>query len=300
MPELPDRVADLVYARQDPRERMRSGERPFGHLIAAAAYHAAAGRLVTLEHRGERVCDRAAAARNCEAYRTLLRRLAGRGFADATEVVVRPIQMGRLLPFDGAQIALDNLRLICQTAADTGALVTVASEGAAAAADILSLVDDLRADFRSTGLTLEARFKRTLDDCAAFSVPGSRVRLCMGEHPAPAALAHQGRSNAEAAYVRCLETLMTGHGYPMAVAGNQRLASIAQRLAQAAGRGPGDYEINVPPWARTRALPWVIDPTVRVRVHLHSDARLSQADQRWWPRSADLAPRRRSLLRQTP
>jgi proline dehydrogenase len=69
------------------------------------------------------------------------------------------------------------------------------------------------------------------------------VRLCKGAYKEPASVAFQGKADVDASYVRCLEVLMSGPGYPMVATHDPAMITAAKRLAK--GRAPGSYEFQM-------------------------------------------------------
>ncbi|GAA0708621.1 proline dehydrogenase family protein [Dactylosporangium roseum] len=209
------------------------------HLIAA-------DRLVSLDHLGEEdTTDPDRAARNVEAYRIALRRLGDEGLATKVEVSVKLSALGMAVPADGDKIALENTREICVAAAAAGTIVTVDMEDHTMTDTTLSIVRELRADFPSTGVVLQAYLRRTEADCADLAYQGSRIRLCKGAYKEPASVAYQSKSEVDTSYVRCLRILMEGRGYPMVASHDSRMIRIAEELATRTNRSAEDFEFQM-------------------------------------------------------
>jgi len=200
------------------------------------------GRFVTLDYLGEDTLDRAQADATVEAYLELLRGLGDAGHATGAEVSVKLSAVGQALPGDGEKVALDNARRICAAAAAVGTTVTLDMEAHTTTASTLRILHDLRADYPWVGAVLQAALHRTEDDCRALAVAGSRVRLCKGAYKEPADVAYQKKADVDAAYVRCLEILMAGQGYPMVASHDPAMIDAAQRLAVEHGRSADSYE----------------------------------------------------------
>jgi proline dehydrogenase len=71
------------------------------------------------------------------------------------------------------------------------------------------------------------------------------VRLVKGAYDEPAAVAHREKAEVDRAYVRCLEVLMAGGGYPMVATHDSRMIRAARSAAAATGREPGDHEFQM-------------------------------------------------------
>jgi proline dehydrogenase len=205
----------------------------------------ATGRKVTLDHLGEDTKDAGQAADTAKAYELLLAALKETGLAANAEVSVKLSAVGQFLPVDGEKIALENARRICQAAADAGTTVTLDMEDHTTTDSTLGIARELRADYPWLGVVLQAYLHRTEADCAEFSGPGSRVRLCKGAYQEPASVAFQKKSDVDLAYVRCLKVLMAGEGYPMVASHDPRLIRVAGQLAAQNGRAADSFEYQM-------------------------------------------------------
>jgi len=92
---------------------------------------------------------------------------------------------------------------------------------------------------------LQAYLRRTEGDCRELSTPGSRVRLCKGAYAEPETVAFQSAVEVDRSYVRCLNILMSGSGYPMVATHDPRLIAIAEDRARWFGRAPEDFEFQM-------------------------------------------------------
>jgi len=240
--------------------------------VTAAARAIATDRLVTVDHLGEDVADRAQADTVVEAYLTLLRRLASDGLAGRVEVSIKlsalgqglsPARGGDLLGTDADKIALDNARRICDSAAAAGTTVTVDMEDHTTTDSTLGIVRDLRVDHPWVGAVLQAQLRRTEGDCRALAGPGSRVRLCKGAYDEPASVAFRDRAQVDRSFVRCLKILMAGHGLPMVATHDPVLIDIARHL----GRGRR-FELQMLHGVRPRAQRELAAEGLAMRVYL--------------------------------
>lgn len=234
----------------------------------AAARTITADRLVTVDHLGEDTTERSQADANVAAYRTLLQRLGGEGFAHRVEVSVKLSAFGQRLPRDGEKIALESARQVCEAAAAVGTTVTVDMEDHTTTDATLTTVRDLRLDFPWVGAVLQSQLRRTEADCRDLAGPGSRVRLCKGAYDEPASVSYRQASEVDQAYVRCLKILMAGQGLPMVATHDPRLVAIARHLAQRHGRSVADYELQMLYGVRPHAQTDLAARGLRVRVYL--------------------------------
>jgi proline dehydrogenase len=220
--------------------------------VATARRLVADGLTVTLDHLGEDTTDRAQADAVVAAYVELLQALQRDGLTEPmapltarSDVSVKLSAIGQVLPGEGEAIALDNARRICAAARQAGASVTLDMEDHTTTDSTLGILQELRADFPDTAAVLQAYLVRTLGDCRDLAVAGSRVRLCKGAYKEPASVAYQRSEDVDQSYVRCLDALLEGAGYPMFATHDPRLIEIASNRAQRHGRAQGEFEFQM-------------------------------------------------------
>jgi proline dehydrogenase len=207
--------------------------------VAATRDLVHAGLTVSLDHLGEDTTDRRQAAAVVTAYRELLGRLADAGLTArlgpltaTSDVSVKLSAIGQALGRDGDKLALEHAREICQAARAAGATVTLDMEDHTTTDSTLGILRELRADFPDTGAVLQAYLRRTEGDCRDLATAGSRVRLCKGAYREPASVAYTKRLDVDLSYVRCLNVLMAGDGYPMLATHDPRLIEIGAERAK--------------------------------------------------------------------
>ncbi|MEP6598717.1 MAG: proline dehydrogenase family protein [Actinomycetota bacterium] len=217
--------------------------------VNAARALVAGGLTVTLDHLGEDTTDEAHAQAVTDAYLAILTQLHRAGLADMigpltaqVEVSVKLSAVGQALPGDGHKIALEHARRICTAARAVSATVTLDMEEQTTTDSTLTVLGELRADFPETGAVLQAYLHRTEADCRELAGLGSRVRLCKGAYNEPASVAYRSRSDVDRSYVRCVNVLLEGQGYPMFATHDPRLISIIAERASHHGRSAGDFE----------------------------------------------------------
>lgn len=251
--------------------------------VAAATDLLASGRLATVSLLGEQTVDVAHAGRNRDAHLAMLRALreAGATRGGAAELSIKLSALGRELPRDGEQIALDNARQICEAAAAAGTTVTIDMEDRIAVDATLQVVRDLRADFPWVGAVLLADLRRTEADCRDLATTGSRVRLCKGAaYPQPGAESYQDTQEIRLSYVRCAKILLEGQGHPMLATHDPDLIDIARSLADKELRAPGSFEFQMFFGIRPQEQLRLVRAGVAVRVYL------PYGDPRRWYRYA--------------
>ncbi|WP_204036826.1 proline dehydrogenase family protein [Micromonospora qiuiae] len=200
------------------------------------------GRAVTLDNLGEDTVTPAQATATRDEYVTLLGMLAEAGLTPAAEVSVKLSALGQ--SFD-EQLAYDNARAICAAADAAGTTVTLDMEDHTTTDSTLDILTKLRKDFPSTGAVLQAYLRRTESDCRDLAVAGSRVRLCKGAYSEPESVAYQAAREVDKSYVRCLNILMSGDGYPMLATHDPRLIAIGEDRARWFDRGADRFEFQM-------------------------------------------------------
>lgn len=206
------------------------------------------GRMVSLDYLGEDVTDIDTANATLDAYLKLLDALgrmgdAGGGGVRPLEVSLKLSALGQALPRDGEKIALENAHAICTAATRAGIWVTVDAEDHTTTDSTLSIVGELHADFDWLGTVLQAYLRRTYADCQDFA--GTRIRLCKGAYDEPESVAYRDRDDVTDSYLRCLEVLMAGAGYPMVASHDPAVIAAAGQLARKTGRGTEDFEYQM-------------------------------------------------------
>jgi proline dehydrogenase len=210
--------------------------------VAATAALVADGLAVTLDHLGEDVTDEAGAEGTVQAYLDLLDRLHAEGWSDRAEVSLKLSAVGQGLD---EQLALHNTARICAAAQQAGTTVTLDAENHTTTDSTLRVLAVLRRDWPTTGAVLQAYLHRTLDDCRALAVEGSRVRLCKGAYAEPSALAYHQPDEVARNFVRCANALLAGPGYPMFATHDPRLVAIVTERARWHGRTAGSFEYQM-------------------------------------------------------
>jgi len=230
------------------------------------------GRLVSIDYLGEDVTDVDTATATVGAYLELLDAL---GTHDEPVSKVRPLEvsvklsaLGQALPRDGEKIALENAHTICERAQRLGVWVTVDAEDHTTTDSTLSIVRDLRTEFEWLGTVLQAYLKRTEGDCREFAGSGARIRLCKGAYDEPGSVAYRTGDDVTESYLRCLQVLMAGSGYPMVASHDPQIIEAVPALARETGRGVDDFEYQMLYGIRDAEQRRLADEDNNVRVYL--------------------------------
>jgi proline dehydrogenase len=200
------------------------------------------GLGVSLDYLGEDTLTAEQATATRDQYLTLLRRLAEAGLTPAAEVSVKLSALGQKVD---DRMAYEYAHAICDAAAEAGTTVTLDAEEHTTTDSTLEILAELRKDHPSTGAVLQAYLRRTEGDCRELATAGSRVRLCKGAYAEPESVAFQSALDVDKSYVRCLNILMSGEGYPMVATHDPRLIAIAEDRARWFDRGADQYEFQM-------------------------------------------------------
>ena len=202
------------------------------------------GLAITLDHLGEDTLNEHQATATKEAYLELLKALDQAGLTSngRAEVSLKLSALGQA--FDEAK-AESNAREICAAAGDVGTTVTLDMEDHTTTDSTLDILARLRRYYPATGAVLQAYLRRTEADCRELATAGSRVRLCKGAYKEPAHVAFQSNLDVDKSYVRCMNILMAGEGYPMLATHDPRLIAIGEDRARWFDREPGRFEFQM-------------------------------------------------------
>jgi proline dehydrogenase len=220
--------------------------------VAAAGRLIAGGLTVSLDHLGEDTTDLAHAESVTTAYLELLTALHHAGFAELAgpltpraEVSVKLSAVGQALPGDGEKIALEHARRICAAARAVDAAVSLDMEDHTTTDSTLAILTELRADFPETGAVVQSYLHRTEGDCRDLAGRNSRVRLCKGAYEEPPSVAYRSRDDVDRSYVRCMNVLLHGEGYPMFATHDPLLIEIIAARAAHYGRPKDRFEYQM-------------------------------------------------------
>jgi proline dehydrogenase len=200
------------------------------------------GLAISLDYLGEDTLTSEQATAATDHYVRLLGRLKDENLTPAAEVSLKLSAVGQRID---ERFAYENARAICRAASEAGTTVTLDAEDHSTTDSTLEILADLRKDFPGTGAVLQAYLRRTEGDCRELATAGSRVRLCKGAYAEPESVAYQSTLDVDKAYVRCLNILMSGEGYPMVATHDPRLIAIAEDRARWFDRQPDEFELQM-------------------------------------------------------
>ena len=200
------------------------------------------GLAISLDYLGEDTLTAEQATATRDQYLTLLARLREAGLTPAAEVSVKLSALGQKVD---DRMAFGYAQEICAAAAAAGTTVTLDAEDHTTTDSTLEILAELRKDHPRTGAVLQAYLRRTEGDCRELSGPGSRVRLCKGAYAEPESVAYQSALDVDKAYVRCLNILMSGEGYPMIATHDPRLVAIGEDRAKWFDHSADEFEFQM-------------------------------------------------------
>ena len=200
------------------------------------------GLAISIDYLGEDTTNAAQAETTRDEYLKLLDALAEAGLTPAAEVSVKLSALGQV--FD-EKLAYEHARAVCAKASEAGTTVTLDAEDHTTTDSTLEALARLRAEFPTTGAVLQAYLRRTEADCRELVVAGSRVRLCKGAYQEPESVAYSSRLDVDKSYVRCLNVLMAGAGYPMIATHDPRLVAITEDRAKWFDRSSDEFEFQM-------------------------------------------------------
>ena len=237
-------------------------------VVATTTALAAEGLLATVDRLGEDVVTASDADATVSDYLELLQRLSQAGLTESVEVSVKLSALGQGLPGDGPTAAMQRARVICQKAAEVGTTVTLDMESHTTTDDTLATIRNLREDFPSVAVVLQAYLHRTADDCTAMSYAGSRIRLCKGAYREPAEVAFATRAEIDRSYVRLMRALIAAEATALFATHDPRLIDIATSLLSQSGRGRDTYEFQMLLGVRPEEQRRLVQEGHRVRVYV--------------------------------
>jgi proline dehydrogenase len=210
--------------------------------LRAARELADDGLAISLDYLGEDTLTAEQALATRDQYLTLLGRLRAAGLTPAAELSVKLSALGQKVD---EKVAFEYASAICAAATEAGTTVTLDAEDHTTTDSTLEILAELRKDHPRTGAVLQAYLRRTEGDCRELASSGSRVRLCKGAYAEPESVAFQSALDVDKSYVRCLNVLMSGDGYPMVATHDPRLIAIAEDRARWFDRSSDEYEFQM-------------------------------------------------------
>ena len=198
--------------------------------IDAARVLQSRGLLLTLDYLGESVRTSEEAAAATREYLRLIDIIVASGIE--RNISLKLTQLG--VDVDRAT-CVDNLRRILDPAQRDGFFVRIDMENSPYTDVTLEVFETMwQQQYRNVGVALQAALYRTETDTRRMNELGARVRLVKGAYKEPAAVAHQKKSDVDAAFRKLMRLLLDDGTYPAIATHDQVLiddtrAYVAER-----------------------------------------------------------------------
>lgn len=231
------------YGMATPRSfarRFIAGEHVADAISAARALQAK-GLLLTLDYLGESVTTIEQATAATREYTHLMDDIVA---ADIERnVSVKLTQLG--LAIDRAT-CVDNMRRILEPARQHGFFVRIDMENSPYTDVTLEVFETLwNLEYRNIGVVLQSYLFRTERDLRRMNELGARVRLVKGAYREPASVAHQQKSDVDAAYLRQMRLLLDHGAYPAFATHDVALLNEIKSYATERGVTRDRYEFQM-------------------------------------------------------
>jgi proline dehydrogenase len=226
--------------------------------------------MVTIDVLGEGIDSPAAADAIRDEYLRVLDAVAAAGIWGG--VSVKPTALG--LP-GSEPAALDRIRVIVEHAGRLGRFVRIDMEGSETTDATLRIYERLRdAGHQNTGVVLQARLRRSLDDLRALLRRGrADVRVCKGIYDEPAAIAFKDPELVRRNYIRMCTEILAGGGRLAAATHDERLVYEVQALAEVHDPAHERHELQMLLGVRSDLRDLLVAAGEHVRVYVPYGAR---------------------------
>jgi proline dehydrogenase len=209
--------------------------------VAVAATLNTQGLLVSLDHLGESVTNKAAAQRAVAAYLEALEGIA-REEIDSN-ISLKLTQLGLDV---SRELCMAHLRKILERARELDIFVRIDMESSAYTQRTLDVHQELwDAGFRNVGIVLQAYLYRSAADVDRAIEQGVRVRLCKGAYLEPPRVAFADKAAVDANFAQLMERLLLHGDHPAIATHDERLVRRAKELAQQAQLSPESFDFEM-------------------------------------------------------
>ena len=209
--------------------------------IAAARALQSRGFLLTLDYLGESVRTIEEASAATREYVRLIEVIVGSGIE--RNISLKLTQLG--VDVDRAT-CVDNLRRILEPARKHEFFVRIDMENSPYTDVTLEVFETMwQQEYRNLGVALQAGLYRTEKDVRRMNDLGARVRLVKGAYKEPASVAHQKKSDVDAAFTKLMLLLLDEGTYPAIATHDDTLIKKAQTYAAERGVGRDRFEFQM-------------------------------------------------------
>ena len=233
--------------------------------IAVTRAVSARGVLVTMDLLGESVTNLDEAAAATREYLEVVEAITASGVE--RNISLKLTQLG--LDVDKAT-AIDNIRKILERAEPAGFFVRIDMESSAYTDVTLEIFETLwRHGYRQIGVVLQSALYRSEErDLARIIALGARIRLVKGAYREPKSVAHQKKSDVDAAYARMMRTLITDGNYPALATHDPQMIELAREWAREHGVASDRFEFQMLFGIRRDLQAMLVKAGYRVRVYV--------------------------------
>ena len=194
--------------------------------VAAARELNSSGLLVSLDHLGEEVHDRASAMQATEEYLESLNRIADEDLD--SNISVKPTQLGLAID-DG--LAMESIDLLATRAKKVGTSVTIDMEDSRYTDSTVRLYEKAQAEHGNLGIAIQTYLHRTPQDLARLIPLGGHIRLCKGAYVESEEVALTSNPEINDAFVEQMQTIMASEETKPAIATHDMsLLDLAREL----------------------------------------------------------------------
>jgi proline dehydrogenase len=223
----------------------------------------AEGFMVTLDLLGESVQETVEAEAACQAYVSLLDRLAVERLN--SHVSVKLTQLGLAIE-EG--LACRHLNLICECAARHHNFVRVDMEGSAFTQATLRVFRTVSAPRHVAGIAIQSYLYRSDKDVEELLKCGARIRLVKGAYDEPPEIAYRHKRDVDRSFSRLMEMMLSSGIYHAVATHDERLIAATQEYARAHDISPDHYEFQLLHGIRRRLARDLLRQGERVRIYV--------------------------------
>ena len=235
---LRDHATKAAFVRRSV-SRFMPGERIEDALRAAAELKPQRINTI-LTHLGENLTHAEEAEEVTRHYLDVLDKVAASGL-DA-QISIKPTQLG--LDLDRG-LCERNLDRLMERAEQRNNFIWIDMESSPYVDPTLDLFRRTRKYTSRIGVAIQAYLYRTEKDIESLIPLGSAIRMVKGAYDEPASVAYQRKKDVDAAYMRALEILMAGPGYPMVGSHDPAVIARAHELAAQHSRAADSWEVQM-------------------------------------------------------
>lgn len=209
--------------------------------IAAARELESRGLRLTLDLLGESVTSLDAASAATETYLRIVDRIIQAGIT--RNISIKLTQFG--LDLD-RQAAVGNLKRILDAAQKADFFVRIDMENSPYIDVTLETWEALwHEGYRNVGVVLQSALYRSEQDLRRVIALGGRVRLVKGAYREPAEVAHQAKSEVDAAFVRMMQVLLAEGTFPAIATHDEKMIAATRAFARDRGIAADRFEFQM-------------------------------------------------------